>query len=169
MRRVACLRLAFSSGFKRITEGMDGVELLPLKIAEALERGAVVVTGNQRAARVLRRGFDRRSRERGLASWTPATVMAWDTWTASLWRTLLVDGHVAQLLLNRTQEHALWSAVLRADKELASLRTVDSLADMAADAWRLACRYNGLKRLWNADGSVDTRAFQRWARAFERR
>ena len=45
--------------------GMDGVELLPVEIAEALERGATVVTGNQRAARALRRGWDQRNREVG--------------------------------------------------------------------------------------------------------
>ncbi len=147
---------------------MDGVELLPLKIAEALERGATVVTGNQRAARALRRGFDRRNRERGLASWAPPSVMAWDAWMAALWRGLLLDGHAAQMLLNRTQEHAVWRTILEADAELASLRTVDSLAEMAAEAWRLVCRYEGQRRLQSAEGSADTKAFQRWARTFER-
>src|SRR5258708_4531880 len=122
---------------------MDGVELLPLEIAEALERGATVVTGNQRAARTLRRGFDLRNRELGLASWAPPAVMAWDAWMAALWHGLVIEGHAAQLLLNRTQEHAVWRSVLEADEELASLRTVDSLAEMAAETWRLVCRYGG--------------------------
>jgi probable DNA repair protein len=148
---------------------MDGVELLPLKIADALERGATVVTGNQRAARALRRGFDRRNRERGLANWAPPSILAWDAWMAALWRELLLDGHASEMLLNRTQEHAVWRAVLDADTELASLRTLDSLAEMAAEAWRLLCRYDGRGRLRSADGSADTRAFQRWARALERR
>ena len=73
------------------------------------------------------------------------------------------------MLLNRTQEHAVWRAVLDADTELASLRTLDSLGEMAAEAWRLLCRYDGRGRLRAADGSTDTRAFQRWALAFERR
>ncbi len=60
------------------------MELLPVEIAEALERGATVVTGNQRAARALRRGFDRRNRGLGLASWSPAAVMAWDAWTGGV-------------------------------------------------------------------------------------
>ncbi len=148
---------------------MDGVELLPLTIADALERGATVVTGNQRAARALRQGFDQNNRQRGLDNWAPPAVMAWDAWTAELWRGLLIEGHVTQMLLNRTQEHSVWRTVLEADTELASLRTVDSLAEMAADAWRLVSRYEGLRRLRGAaDGSADTRAFQRWARSFER-
>ena len=144
------------------------MELLPVEIAEALERGATVVTGNQRAARALRRGFDQRSRERGLASWAPPSVMAWDTWMAALWQGLLIEGHAAQMLLNRTQERVVWRTILEADEELASLRTVDSLAEMVADAWRLVCRYEGQRRLRGVDGSADTRAFQRWARTFER-
>ncbi len=144
------------------------MELLPLKIAEALERGAIVVTGNQRAARALRRGFDQRNRERGLASWAPAQVMAWDAWMAALWHGLLIEGHATQMLLNRTQEHAVWRTILEADKELASLRTVDSLAEMAGEAWRLVCRFEGQRRLRAAEGSADTRSFQRWTRTFER-
>ena len=147
---------------------MDGVELLPLEIADALERGATVVTGNQRAARALRRGFDQRNRERGLANWTPPNIISWDAWTAALWHKLLIEGHVSQMLLNRTQEHAVWRTVLDADTELASLRTLDSLAEMAVEAWRLVCRYEGQRRLRSASGSADTRAFQGWARAFER-
>src|SRR5580704_2450395 len=148
--------------------GMDGVELLPVEIAKALERGATVVTGNQRAARALRRGFDQRNRERGLASWAPPPVIAWDAWMAALWQGLVIEGHAAQMLLNRTQEHVVWRAILEADEELASLRTVDSLAEIVADAWRLVCRYEGQRRLRGSDGSADTRAFQRWARTFER-
>jgi ATP-dependent helicase/nuclease subunit B len=144
------------------------VELLPVEIGEALERGAIAVTGNQRAARALRRGVDQRNKERGLASWAPPPVMAWDAWMAALWQGLLIEGHAAQMLLNRTQEHVVWRTILEADEELASLRTVDSLAEMVAEAWRLVCRYEGQRRLRGADGSADTRAFQRWARTFER-
>jgi ATP-dependent helicase/nuclease subunit B len=148
---------------------MDGVELLPVEIAEALKRGATVVTGNQRAARTLRRGWDLRNRKLGLASWAPAPVMTWDAWVAGLWRGLVLEGHASQMLLNRTQEHAVWRSILEADQELASLRSVDSLAEMAAEAWRLVSSYEGRTQLRGAIGGTDTRAFQRWALAFERR
>jgi probable DNA repair protein len=147
---------------------MDGVELLPVEIADALERGAVIVTGNQRAARVLRREFDRRKRDAGCTSWSPATVIAWDAWLAALWRGLVIRGHAAELLLNRTQEHAVWRLILKADEEMASLQSVDSLAEMAAEAWRLVSSYEGRGRLRGAGGGTDARAFQRWARTFER-
>jgi ATP-dependent helicase/nuclease subunit B len=147
---------------------MDGVELLPVEIADALARGTTVVTGNQRAARALRRGWDQRNRRLGLANWSPAAVMAWDSWTVALWRELVIEGHAAQMLLNCTQEHVVWRTILEADDELASLRSVDSLADMAADAWRLLSSYEGHGRLRGAWGNADTQAFQRWARMLER-
>jgi ATP-dependent helicase/nuclease subunit B len=148
---------------------MDRAELLQGEIVDAVGRGAVVVTGNQRAARSLRRAFDQRNRAMGLRNWAPAKVLAWDAWTASLWRGLLLEGHATELLLNRTQEHAVWRTILDADEELASLRSVDSLADIAAEAWRLLSSYEGRERLRGTAGRTDTRAFQRWARAFERR
>ena len=148
---------------------MDGAELLPKEIAGALERGATVVTGNQRAARTLRRAFDRRNRGLGLDTWQPAAVMAWDAWTAKLWQGLLIDGHASRLVLNRTQEHAVWRSILETDEERSSLRSIDSLAEMAAEAWRRLCRYHGQGRLQSSATSSDTRAFQRWANAFQRR
>ena len=147
---------------------MEGVESLAVEIAEMLERGATVVTGNQRTARALRRGWDRRNRRLGLASWSPATVFAWGSWLAALWRGLVIEGHTTRLLLNPTQEHAVWRTILETDKELASLRSVDSLAEMAAEAWRLISSYEGRTRLHGTTGNADTRAFQRWARMFER-
>ncbi len=148
---------------------MDGRELLPGEIVAALERGAIVVTGNQRAARTLRRGFDRRNRALGLKNWQPPTVMSWNAWMEELWHGLVANGHASQILLNRTQEHAVWRDVLEADEELASLRTIDSLATLASEAWRLICNYDGRQRLRGAFGNSDTRAFQKWVRMFERR
>ena len=145
------------------------MDSLPAEIGEALDRGATVVTGNQRAARTLRRAFDRRNQKLGHATWRPADAVAWDTWAARLWRRLLIDGHASLLLLNQTQEHAIWRQILEADRELRSLRSADSLAEMAADAWQRLCRFNGQDKLRGAAASSDARAFQRWAIEFQRR
>ncbi len=147
---------------------MDGGTGLLDGVVEALGRGATVVTGNQRAARSLRREIDRRNRGLGLGSWGAPAILAWDAWTAGLWRGLLMEGNASQALLNPAQEHAVWRAVLEADEELASLRTVDSLAEMAAEAWRGVWQYGGQGWLRRGGGSSDTRAFQRWAQVFER-
>jgi ATP-dependent helicase/nuclease subunit B len=151
---------------------MDAVsaeELLPTEIAAALARGATTVTVNQRAARTLRHGFDLQSRALGRKSWQPASVLAWDAWLSGWWSRMVIAGHVRQMVLNRSQELAVWRDVLIADKDLASLKTPESLAEMTSDAWRMLCNYNGQARLRDAASSTDTRAFQRWALSFERR
>ncbi len=148
---------------------MDGVDRLPGEIAQALERGATVVTGNQRATRTLQHAFNQQSRARGLASWRLPSIMAWETWASGLWHEWMLEGRATAMLLNGTQEHAIWRSLLSADVELSSLREVDSLATLAADAWRLLCRHNGQRRLRNFSGNTDTRAFERWAQEFERR
>jgi ATP-dependent helicase/nuclease subunit B len=146
---------------------MDGVGFLPVEIAEALERGALIVTGNQRAARALRRGFDRRNRELGRSNWAPPKILSWDSWMQALWHGLVMEGHATQMLLNRMQEHAIWRLILERDKELASLQSVDSLAEMVAEAWQLLSRYQGRKRLRGSAEGSDAGAFLRWARIFE--
>lgn len=85
-----------------------------------------------------------------------------------MWQRLLVEGHVTAMMLNHSQEQVVWRTILEADDELASLRSVDTLAAMAADAWRLVCSYDGRLNLQAAIGNSDTRSFQRWARTFER-
>jgi ATP-dependent helicase/nuclease subunit B len=147
---------------------MSGDNLLAPGIVQALERGATVVTGNQRAARTLRHRIDRRQRAAGLTRWQPAKVLSWEVWTAGQWSRLVMEGHARSMLLNRTQELAVWRAVLDADNELAG-RQKDALAEMAADAWRLLASYNGQHRLRELAVSSDTRVFQRWAEAFVRR
>lgn len=139
-------------------------------IADALDRGATVVTANQRAARTLRYAFDQRNLQSGLSSWQPAAILPWDAWVATLWQGLLIRGEVSTLLLNRAQEHKLWRSVIAADEGLtASLRSPDSLAEMAADAWRMLVRHNSKDRLRTGWNNTETRAFQSWTTEFERR
>jgi ATP-dependent helicase/nuclease subunit B len=157
--------------------GMDAGfdELFPAELFAALKRGATVVTGNQRAARTLRRGYDQHNRQQGLASWLPPQVMAWDAWLSGWWNRAVLEGQTLLMLLNRSQELAVWRGVLEDDAERQSLRGVESLAEMAAEAWRLLCSYDvqsdvrdSLRAIGGMTGSADTRAFLRWALMFER-
>ncbi|MDP9039132.1 MAG: hypothetical protein M3O02_07645, partial [Acidobacteriota bacterium] len=134
---------------------------LPPHAVDALARGRAIVTANQRAARTLRRAFDLHQQAQGLAAWQPAAIFAWETWLALLWSRLLVRGHVSALLLNRSQEHTLWRAILRDDLESAaaqSLRPVDSLAELAARAWSLLHAHRARRVLPQFADTPDTRA-----------
>ena len=143
--------------------------LIPSPILSALTRGQTILTPNQRGARSLRLAFDQTMQQESRTHWTPPAIFALDTWLPSLWHQMLLAGDETRLLLNRTQEHTLWRAIISTDREVSGLRSSDSLAEMAAQAWRLTCLYNARPRLRDFGVSTDTRAFERWAREFERR
>ena len=148
---------------------MDPLAALPQPVVDALARGQTILTGNQRAVRTLRRLFDLRQHALGLTFWQPPNILAWDSWLTSQWHRLLLEGHANALLLNSTQEHALWRSIIAADPGASSLRPLDSLADLASDAWKRLHTYGGQRRLHAMAGTTDTRAFARWAAEFERR
>lgn len=143
---------------------------LPLVIAQAIGRGATIVTGNQRAARSLRQIYDNVQRTAGLLAWEPPCILAWDSWTAEIWRGLLLEGHALSMLLSRNQEHLVWQSIISDDrKNLNVLRSVDSLAHLASDAWRLVAQYRAVSRLGTIATSFEARSYMRWARQFEQR
>jgi len=151
---------------------MDSFSALPPQVIEALDDDAIVLTANQRAARTLHHAFDLHQHRLGRSFWEPPAILAWDAWLESLWYQLLLDGHAPDLLnptllLNSTQERTLWRAIVTADDTTASLRPIDSLAQTAADAWRLLHDYSARARLPNVPGNTDTDAFTRWATEFE--
>ena len=170
-------------------ERVTGTGALWGQVREALERDALVVTANERAARGLRRSWDETLRAGGGERWEPARVMSWSAWTGSLWRRMLLEGRTRALLLNGFQEHAVWRGVLAGDQETTGggLHGMDRLAEMAAESWARMCAYGeagpvrgggrGGRARWRPDltrlgeeyGSRDTAAFGRWARAFAER
>ena len=120
---------------------------LPGMVAEALRRGAMVVTANQRAARTLKLEFERGNRAEGLRSWRPPLIAAWDVWTAGLWQRLVLAGGATKLLLTAIQERQVWRSVIQGDSAHGSLESVDALAVMAAVAWERLGAFGAWERL----------------------
>ncbi|WP_198152181.1 PD-(D/E)XK nuclease family protein [Granulicella tundricola] len=147
---------------------MQSVTTLPPVIAEAISRGVTILTPGQRAARTLRLAYDLHQRASGIPTWTPPEIHPLDSWLTTLWHRLTVTGQADRLLLNPTQEHVLWRQIITSDPEVSGLRSPDSLASMAASAWRTLCLHNGRTRLPGSATSTDTRAFERWAQTFQR-
>ena len=145
-----------------------GTSSLATPILAAMAGGATLLTPNQRAARTLHRGFELAQRAAGHTRWTPPSLFALDTWLKTLHYQLLLGGAETRILLNPTQEHALWRDLIAADHEVSGLRSEDSLAQLAAQAWRLLHLYGGRSRLNDFLHTTDTRAFQRWANQFDR-
>ena len=143
---------------------------MPPEVTDALTRGWTVLTGNQRAARTLRQAYHAGKRAEGGTGWQPPEVLAWDSWLDVLWNRLMIGGRASALLLNADQEHTVWRQVIQEDEELApTLRSADSLAELARSGWDLLNRFRGLHLLRRYADTADTRAFVRWTAAFERR
>jgi probable DNA repair protein len=143
--------------------------LLSPELARALDRGATVLTANQRAARTLRRQVDLDHRAQGVDTWQTPTILAWESWTSSLWRLLLLEGRASALLLNPAQQHSLWRSLIAADPDWIGLPSADALAELAADAFARLCAHSAEARLGRDTPSADTQAFARWARGFAER
>lgn len=138
-------------------------------IAAALARGRTVVTANERAARAIRRAFNGVQQAAGRTLWTPANILPLESWLAAQWHQRLLTATETRILLNHTQEQALWREILQADPETPRLRSADSLANLAARAWSLLNLYDARTRLREFPPSTDSKAFDRWSRAFDRR
>ncbi|HEY0307713.1 MAG TPA: PD-(D/E)XK nuclease family protein [Acidobacteriaceae bacterium] len=140
----------------------------------ALDRGALVLTANQRAARTLHGAYAQRMRAEGKPLWQPPTIAAWESWTSEQWQQLVLRGAETRMLLTPRQERLLWSRILTKDAESRTLRSPQSLAQLASDAWSLLARFGGLRgglgpiRAQFEAASTDTRTFLQWAQHFER-
>src|SRR3569833_2873254 len=128
---------------------------LILQVVEALASGWLVVTANQRAARTLRHAFDLKQRTEGRLSWEPPSILALENWLQSLHRRLVLEGKTTEVILNGSQQHALWRAIVRSDPTIDSLRPVDALAEAASGAWALLHAYRGRSRLGRYSGNSD--------------
>jgi probable DNA repair protein len=126
------------------------------------------VLPNSRAARALRRAYDDRKRAAGAHAWEAVPALAWDEWTRSLWSSLVLAGEESRLLLNFVQEHSLWCEIIASATASRYLSSPDSLADLAASAWKLAASHRALARLRSTQSNVDSRTFADWAESFSR-
>lgn len=134
------------------------------KLLGHLSTGALLILPSPRAAAGLRSAFDQQQRARGLAAWEPARAISWQQWIAGLWSELVLDGVETRLLLNETQEHALWREIVSDAPD--TLVSSDSLADLARSAFHLAASYNALHRLEAAANTHDSRIFAEWSAEF---
>ena len=145
-------------------------ETVPAEVLTALTRGVLILTDKERTARLVRRSWDQLQIDSRFVNWEPARVLSWRSWTHLLWRRLLLDERVADLLLSRVQEQRVWKRVLASDPTDAGLRSIDSLGELVADAWHRLCAYEGQQALHKAAPYLqsDASQFARWSSAFEK-
>ena len=143
---------------------------LSQEIAHVLDRGLLVLTGNDRAARSVTLAWDRLQVERGRTSWQSCQVLSWRNWLLLLWKRLLLDGRVTSLLLTSSQERRVWQKVLAAEPPVGTgQQRTNSFATLAATTWHHLCSFRGRERLRQRVSTLrgDPLTFARWVRSFE--
>ncbi len=127
----------------------------------------LVVTASERAARALQQAFHRRRRAEGLGAWPTPDISDWKNFARNAWEARSLDD---RLLLNSTQEQALWVDIIRADQQLPGTipASLHRLAAMAMEAHSLLCAYapRQLEERARSGWDQDAGAFSRWLTAF---
>jgi len=133
-----------------------------------LRGGGLVITASSRATRALQLDFHRRRRAEGLSAWPAPDILDWSSFIRSEWQTRASDG---RMLLNTTQEQALWSGIASHEQHLATLlpSPLHRLAAMAMQAHQLLCDYapRYLRDATRTGWDRDAGAFSTWLSAFD--
>ena len=139
-----------------------------------LREGGLVVTASDRAARALATAFHRARQAEGLAAWPTPEILDWKSFVRAAWleRASGKDrGNDARLLLNPTQEEALWAGVAGKDQSPATLLEGPRhrLAALAMEAHELLCSYapRYLQKAARSAWHQDAAAFSAWLAAFD--
>lgn len=136
------------------------------KLLEALDDGAVLVTGNRRLARALQDDHARHQQSAGRVAWATPTILPWSAWLISLWQGSHAE-RSPRTLLDVTQMRLVWERVIRESGIGEGLLGISSTAAQVADAWQLARDWEIEIPAPDEPVGEDARAFGRWARRFE--
>jgi probable DNA repair protein len=147
----------------------DRTTRLPVLIADALDRGATVLTANLRAARALETAYAEDQRSRSIPAWPRPRILDWNSWVATLWAQYARRVEHAPMPLSPLQEHALWSRVQGADRD--RVVAPDRMAELAQEAYGLLGSYRAHPLRREAASSApheDAERFLAWADSFDR-
>jgi probable DNA repair protein len=139
-----------------------------------LREGGLVIASSDRAARALASAFHRARRAEGLTAWPAPKIHDWRSFARAAWDErstyAATDG---RLLLNSTQEQAIWADIAGAGQHMAAVLEGPRhrLAALAMEAHDLLCSF--APRLLQSEAArsgwqQDAAAFGAWLTAFEK-
>ena len=139
---------------------------LALPIADALRRGAAVITATPRTARALQLQYAQDQGAAGHAVWPTPAILDWDSWLRELWHDVAFSTPDAPMLLSPLQERMLWMRHQRSSAGL--VLWPDSLATLAMEAWSLLSAFRAHSARRQAWEKADAEQFRKWAQDFDR-
>lgn len=129
--------------------------------------GLLMITGNARAARALRRRYDQWRHSSGDSGWPTPRIFGWETWLEGLWDPAVLNGVEGRVLLNPSQELELWRKVISNDEASKQIFSIARLAESAQRTWQQMQVYCIHINALLGETGIDTAAFARWTTAFE--
>ena len=133
-----------------------------------------MVTSSDRAARALEAAFHRARRADGLAAWPAPQIQDWRSFARAAWDRLASNAaRDGCLLLNSTQEQAIWAGIAGTGEHVAAVLEGPRhrLAALAMEAHDLLCSFAprylqsaAARSGWQQDAA----AFSGWLSAFEK-
>jgi probable DNA repair protein len=136
-----------------------------------LRGGGLMVTASDRATRALSAAFHRARQAEGLTAWPAPRILDWKTFARSEWGQRIGSTGDGRLLLNPTQEQALWTDIAGRDGQLATLLPGPRhrLAGMAMEAHDLLAAYapKYLRTTARTGWQQDAGAFSGWLASFD--
>jgi ATP-dependent helicase/nuclease subunit B len=139
-------------------------------ITRAVEQGATVLAASNRLARVLTESYTAQQRAQGRSVWKTPAILPWGGLLNRLWREWMLNGGAAcPVLLNSTQELAVWESIIRESPHGSQLLQIPETAEAAMGAWQLIHAYHLPVRSGQFAASEDCSAFLEWASEFEQR
>jgi probable DNA repair protein len=145
-----------------------------MEIDAWLREGGLVVTASDRAARALTAGFHRARQAEGLTAWPAPRILNWKSFVSEAWLSRVAGPERSadpRLLLNPTQEEALWAGIVGHERSLATILEGPRhrLATLAMEAHELLCSHSPqflrekARSAWQQDAAV----FSGWLATFE--
>lgn len=155
------------------------------KLVAALERGACIITANERLARGLRLAAADYHQCQGRAVWTRPAILTWPAWQQQcldqlLEQSLSGDAEPPPAILRSHQAEAVWESIIERSAAGQGLLQTGATAVSAAEAWDLLCAWQVPVSALTADepgrtsdddtGSIDDiGAFAGWAQLYQQR
>lgn len=153
------------------------------EIISALQRGAQIITANERLARDLRLAVADKHQHQGTTVWVRPPILSWPAWQQQcldelLERALLGEIETPPADLKSHQVEAVWESIIERSAAGRGLLQTGATALAAVEAWDLLCGWQVPLSELSADsagrtgdeaaGVDDIHAFADWAHAYQR-
>lgn len=139
------------------------------EVFDALDRGATLITGNNRLAGAIRQAFEQAAMNKGLEVWPTPHLLPWTAWLQSTWEEAVVSGALPDLLLTSQQEQRIWEDIITQTVADQPLQQLTGTVRRAQEAWQLVQSWQLALDAAAFNYNNDSTAFWQWASRFEAR